>query len=396
MQTKLPKGWRMATLGELCDLNPSKPELSSDSLITFLPMSAISNEGQIVERLTKQYREVQKGYTGFIENDVLFAKITPCMENGKGAIARNLINAVGFGSTEFHVVRPKREILPDFVYRYLSLKPIRKFAESNMTGSAGQKRVPESFLKRLTIPLPPLPTQRSIADILEEADCLRKLRRQTDEKMQDLIPSLFVEMFGDPATNPKGWVVVSLGDICKKPEYGYTASAVNTCIGPKFLRITDIQEGNVDWSNVPFCECSDANRPKYLLKSGDIAVARIGATTGKAFLVKDCPEAVFASYLIRLRTNNNLLPEYLFTFMNTKSYWSQINSAKGSRLKHGINIPVLSNLKIPLPPLPLQQEFAARVEEIEAEKARQAESKKKLDELFNSLMQRAFTGELVA
>src|SRR3990167_1968407 len=170
MEKTLPKGWKWTWLGEVSDINPQKPELPPDSQVTFLPMSAISDGGEIVEGQVKPFVEVQKGYTVFIENDVLFAKITPCMENGKGTIARNLINAVGFGSTEFHVIRPSKDLLSDFIFRYLSLKHIRKFAESNMTGSAGQKRVPESFLKKLQIPLPPLPTQRKIVEILEEAD----------------------------------------------------------------------------------------------------------------------------------------------------------------------------------------------------------------------------------
>ena len=186
--------------------------------------------------------------------------------------------------------------------------------------------------------------------------------------MKDLIPTLFVQMFGDPVKNPKRWKAVTLGDVCKKPEYGVTATATNSLIGPKFLRITDIQNGNVDWNKVPYCECSDIDRNKSRLSIGDIVVARIGSTTGKSCLVRDCPEAVFASYLIRLRTNDSLLPEYLFAFMDTKSYWIQINSAKGARLKQGINIPVLINLKFPLPPLSLQQEFAKLVEDIDAER----------------------------
>lgn len=194
----LPKRWKWVRLGEVCSINPPKPVLKDEKAITFLPMSAINDDGVVLEHQTKQYREVKKGYTGFIEKDVLFAKITPCMENGKGAIAKDLVNAVGFGSTEFHVIRAGQDILPELVYRYLSLKRIRKFAEFNMVGSAGQKRVPDIFLKSLKIPLPPLPTQHEIVEILEEADTLRKLRQQADEKMKDLLPSLFIEMFGDP------------------------------------------------------------------------------------------------------------------------------------------------------------------------------------------------------
>ncbi len=190
-----PKGWRMVRLGEVCEINPSKPTLSADSQVTFLSMSAINDKGEIVERQAKAYEEVQKGYTGFIENDVLFAKITPCMENGKGAIAKNLINAVGFGSTEFHVIRASKEILPDLIFRYLSLKHIRRFAASHMTGSAGQKRVPESFLNKLQIPLPPIPRQQEFAARVEEIEAEKARQAESRKKLDELFNSLMQRAF---------------------------------------------------------------------------------------------------------------------------------------------------------------------------------------------------------
>ena len=110
---------------------------------------------------------------------------------------------------------------------------------------------------------------------------------------------------------PEHWKVVKLGDYIFKPEYGYTASAVKDSIGTKFLRITDIQDDSVDWKDVPYCKCDDDTKKKYLLVPGDIVIARIGATTGKAFLVNDCPESIFASYLIRVKTKSSLLSEFL-------------------------------------------------------------------------------------
>jgi len=146
----------------------------------------------------------------------------------------------------------------------------------------------------------------------------------------------------------QNWQAVRLGDYCYKPDYGYTASASIIPIGPKFLRITDIQEGMVDWMSVPYCEYHD-NNIELLLRSGDIVVARIGATSGKAFLVSDCPKAVFASYLIRIRVKPLLDPLYLYFYFQSDSYWQQIERNKGGRLKGGINIPVLQNLVLPLP-----------------------------------------------
>lgn len=157
---------------------------------------------------------------------------------------------------------------------------------------------------------------------------------------------------------PSHWTRVTLKECCVRPDYGYTASASTEPIGPRFLRITDIQDGKVDWERVPYVgaehHVSDASR----LKAGDIVIARIGATTGKAFLIGECPEAVFASYLIRVRTKPTISSEYLSLFFQSADYWNQIEQCKGGRLKGGVNIPNLENLSLFLPPLPEQMAIA--------------------------------------
>ena len=173
---------------------------------------------------------------------------------------------------------------------------------------------------------------------------------------------------------PAHWKTARLGDYIFKPEYGYTASATYDSIGAKFLRITDIQDDNVDWRDVPYCECDGDIQKKYLLAPGDIVIARVGATTGKAFLVNDCPKSVFASYLIRVKTKPPLLSSFLSTYFRTEDYWRQIRQNKGGRLKGGVNIPILQSLKIPLPPLPEQRAIAHALQTIqEAKAARQRE-----------------------
>jgi type I restriction enzyme S subunit len=159
--------------------------------------------------------------------------------------------------------------------------------------------------------------------------------------------------------SPLKWERTTLRGCCFRPEYGYTASANQDPVGPKFLRITDIQDGQVDWNTVPYVEKPDDGARSYLLETGDIVIARIGATTGKAFLIQECPEAVFASYLIRIRTKPGLLPRFLNYCFQTSEYWQHIDTQKGGRLKGGVNIPILENLEIPLPP-PIEQEAIAR------------------------------------
>lgn len=173
---------------------------------------------------------------------------------------------------------------------------------------------------------------------------------------------------------PSEWKRVAVKDCCFRPEYGYTASASQEPVGPKFLRITDIQDGRVEWGKVPYVGRPENGGRRYSLEAGDIVIARIGATTGKAFLIQECPEAVFASYLMRLRTKPGLLPKFLNYYLQTSEYWSHIDSQKGGRLKGGVNIPILESLEIPLPP-PLEQRAIARALDVvqKAKEARQRE-----------------------
>ena len=164
---------------------------------------------------------------------------------------------------------------------------------------------------------------------------------------------------------PIDWRVIRIADSCQKPEYGYTETATSNPIGPRFLRITDIQDQRVDWNTVPYCRCDDNRKQRHQLRPGDILFARIGATTGKSFLVRDCPDAVFASYLIRLRTKT-VDPAFLYYFCNSQMYWKQIDANKGDKLKGGVSGSVLAELRHPLPPLPEQRAIAAVLAKIQA------------------------------
>ena len=173
---------------------------------------------------------------------------------------------------------------------------------------------------------------------------------------------------------PPGWRSARLGEVCEKPQYGYTASAVSEDVGPKFLRITDIQNGMVDWDRLPHCRCGE-EVATYSLKPGDILFARTGGTTGKSYLVQKVPsETVFASYLIRVRTENDLMPDYLYQFLQSASYWSQIGISKRGGAQPNVNATQLSSVALPLPPLPQQKRIAANVRDLmdQVERARTA------------------------
>jgi type I restriction enzyme S subunit len=186
-------------LKEICIINPKKnlaSKFSNDIEVSFVPMSSVSEQGDIDVSQRKNYSEVRKGFTYFAENDVLFAKITPCMENGKGAIATGLINGIGFGSTEFHILRPIKNITnPYWIYVLTSFKSFRKLAEVNMTGSAGQRRVPATFLKDYEVRLPPIELQNEFASFAQQVDKSKVAIQKSLDETQTLFDSLMQKYF---------------------------------------------------------------------------------------------------------------------------------------------------------------------------------------------------------
>ena len=175
----LPKGWVWATVGQISETNPSidKKSIPDDLLVSFVPMAEVGAEnGHINVNNTRPFSEVKKGFTNFLEGDVLFAKITPCMENGKMAIVPALSSGYGFGSTEFHVIRPYDGVNPYFIYYMVSNLSYRKEAAHHMTGAVGQKRVPESFLVNTCMPLPHLEEQlQIISEVQRRLTVIEKL-----------------------------------------------------------------------------------------------------------------------------------------------------------------------------------------------------------------------------
>lgn len=172
-------------IGRIVECNPSKAlisDISDDTVISFLEMASVSNDGYIINAVDRPLGDVRKGsYTYFQENDILIAKITPCMENGKCALATGLTNGIGMGSSEFHVFRCSKQVLPRYLFGYLNRPVIRKDAEKVMTGKSGHRRVPISFYQQLQISLPPLNEQQRIINNINqhesEINCLKERLR---------------------------------------------------------------------------------------------------------------------------------------------------------------------------------------------------------------------------
>jgi type I restriction enzyme, S subunit len=184
---------------------------------------------------------------------------------------------------------------------------------------------------------------------------------------------------------PEGWKWKRLGDVCKKPEYGYTTSAKKEGDGPKFLRTTDITKDKFDWTKVPFCEQVPDDEERYQLHDGDLLISRAGSV-GAAFVVKNPPRAVFASYLIRFQPKEDLNPFFADFFLKSNIFKNQLGGATSGTTLQGVNASNLAKIKIPLPPLSIQRQIVAVLERAEAVKRQRQEA----DALTGALLQSVF------
>lgn len=186
------KGWEEKEISSVAKVSPVKSEIKEapdDQKVSFVPMSAVSEISQSIE--TQEIRtlgDVRKGYTYFKKGDVILAKVTPCMENGKIAHTENLEHEIGFGSSEFHVIRADKEkVLSKFIYQILRTKEFRQEAETKMTGTSGLRRVPKEFVEKYKIPLPPLSEQQKIVERLDALSSrVAELRALQESQLTDL------------------------------------------------------------------------------------------------------------------------------------------------------------------------------------------------------------------
>ena len=200
---RMVKGWALRPLSEVCEVNPSRKGRTNypdDMQVSFVPMSAVDDvTGSIAWPEVRSFLEVKRGYKWFLEGDVIFARITPCMQNGKSAIAKGLINGVGFGSTEFHVIRPEEKVAAEWIHRIVRQPSFRRDAEASFKGSAGQQRVPPAFLEAYKVPIPTLDEQRRITtyldDLQAQVDELTALQNATQAELDALLPSVLDRAF---------------------------------------------------------------------------------------------------------------------------------------------------------------------------------------------------------
>jgi type I restriction enzyme S subunit len=394
--------WPLERLGKVCAINPRLPRfhgLADDDVISFVPMAAVNEaEGRVVSPQARPFSEVKKGYTHFVNGDVLFAKITPCMENGKAAIAQELHGGHGFGSTEFHVMRPGPHVLAEWIFYFVRRQAFRAEAKRSFTGTAGQQRVPTTFMESAILPVPPLKEQRRIVDILSQAEGILRLRREAQRRAAEIIPALFLDMFGDPATNPKGWPVFRLGDLAEVVSgvtKGRKFNGKETVTAP-YLRVANVQAGFLDLTELKEIEVLPSEVQQLALQYGDILLTEGGDhdKLGRGALwIYDIPNCIHQNHIFRVRLRKNLaLSEFFVTYLQTqhaRNYF--LRSAKRTTNLASINMTQLRGLPVVLPPLDTQAIFVKEYEQINSIKTQQETATEKAQATFDALLAKMFS-----
>lgn len=370
-------------ISDIADVNPTT-SISDLAVASFVGMEDVS-ESFALTRTSDRDVSSSRGYTRFREGDLLFAKITPCMENGKGAHVSGLTNGIGFGSTEFHILRA-RSAEPRFLAQWLQAKDLRLAAETQMTGSAGQRRVPTDFFLRYRIPSLPIPEQRRIADILETLDdqirttaqIIGKLKITGDGIINDLLtcgidghgelrrPIDNPELFTDTPIGllPRDWNITSVGEAFDV-QSGIT-------LGPhrrprkgsvRYLRVANVRRAALDLTELSRLQVSVAERHRYALRENDLLVVEGHGDVGQigrcARVDSHAVGLLHQNHLFRLRSSalNAVLAEAWLNSDYAKSYWRRTCSTSSGL--NTINSRQLKAMVVGLPSYSEQERIAA-------------------------------------
>ena len=293
-----------------------------------------------------------------------------------------------------------------FLMHYLNMVDYKDYVKGTT-----RLKLTQGSMQLMPFPLPPLSEQQRIVERIEEL--LAKLD-EAKERLQEVADSFAVRKAAilhnaftgeltkqwrrENGVSDESWEESNFGKFTVS-QYGYTEKAHWEKVGPKFLRITDIQDNKVDWDEVPWCPIDEAGMKQYAVQIGDIMIARTGATTGKSYLICDDVEAVFASFLIRLKVvDKNLDYNYLYGYMQSEDYWRQITDFSSGIAQPGVNANKLKQIKFKCPSLPEQHEIVRLIDDLLArERAAQQAAEQALasiDLMKKSILARAFRGEL--
>lgn len=376
----LPDHWDVRRMKYCAQINPSKAEvedLNPETEVTFLPMENVSEQGEIDYEESEPIKDVIDGYTYFRDGDVLVAKITPCFENGKGALAEDLKNGIGFGTTEFVVLRTNKDLDDKFLYYVTASRLFRKVGEGYMKGAAGQKRVPDQFFQDFPQFIPPKKEQEAIIKFLNTETkwtgrLIEKKQNLIDlleEKRNSLITNKLTSGLDEDAETteshipgvgeiPEAWDLAPL----KYSSQNITSGLRETTHyyvddGVPALRSTNIEENKITGDDlVYFSEGTNEELVSSQIHSGDLVSVRSGVNAGTTAVVPERFDGVNCIDLVIIRSPNGYMPEFLSLLMNSEASKSQIEArTTGAALSH-FNIDEVQELVFPKPDTDIEEQ----------------------------------------
>ncbi|EGQ9972268.1 restriction endonuclease subunit S [Vibrio vulnificus] len=395
--------WPLVTLTEVAEVNPRCPkDIDEDQIVSFVAMASASEEGLLLGEEPKALKETKKGFTYFERGDVLLAKITPCFENGKSLRPYQIENQVGFGSTEFHVVRANLDRLDPTYLFYLLWNDAFRFVGTNaMAGAAGQKRVGTPFLKQLEIPLPPLDEQKRIAAILDKADAIRRKRKQAIDLADEFLRSVFLDMFGDVSGVGESTVEKLAEDRKGSMRTGPFGSQLLhsefTESGVSVLGIDNAVKNRFEWGKERFISQEKYSElSRYTVLSGDVLITIMGTCGRCAVVPEGIPVAINTKHLCCITLDKNkCLPEFLHSYFLyhpiARRYLEK--NTKGA-IMAGLNMGIIKAMPVPVFPLAMQNKYVEIAKKIESSRYNREEFETLGNRSFDSISQKAFSGQL--
>lgn len=349
------------------------------------------NEGQIwvEESKIKEHQLIRK-------NDIIMCTSSGSADLvGKCAISAD-DHRVSFGAFCAGIRPNPNKISPSYLYHFLNSPKFRNWTKNS--SGANIKNIRASELAEFKFELPTLVEQKRIAAILDKADSVRRKRQKAIDLADDFLRSVFLDMFGDPVTNPKGFKKGTIRDLIETANYGTSGKASETEGKYPILRMGNITyEGGWDFTNLKYIDLSEKDEPKYLTQKGDLLFNRTNSKelVGKTAVFDEDEPMAIAGYLIRVRANEHGNNYYISGYLN--SYHGKqtlLNMCKSIVGMANINAQELQDVKILLPPIELQNEYEQIVRATKSKLKSFNKSAELLNDNFNSLSQKAFAGEL--
>lgn len=377
----------------------SKTKLVASGLLHLRPFN-ITDDGNL--DLTVQYQvpssEAPRGKSQLEPGDILFNNTNSLELVGKAALVSSPISA-GFSNHLTRIRLNRARLDPAFFAYWLCRLRTTGYFTAQATQWVSQAAFKTSELRKLDIDLPPLPEQLRLVDILSRAEGIVRLRREAERKAAELIPALFIDLFGDPATNPKGWPVMTLGELIQNgPQNGLYKHASHYGDGTPILRIDAFYDGRVlDIDALKRVRITPDEGEKFRLNPRDIVINRVNSVEylGKSAIIPPLPEAmVFESNMMRFAVDESrVLPEFVIELLQTghaKAHF--LSKAKHAINQSSINQQDVKSIRAPLPPLNKQRKFTEQVAAIRAIQSQQAAATAKAQASFDALLAEAFGG----